>query len=150
MLAALLAIVACSSGAAQPPHPAGWTEVQSTPADQIWDNAAQSPQERQRYEYRIAPFTGDRQDLASREAIHAIMTYPHARMQGSVPFPGCEGLAGLMTFHLDGGGVLEEAFTVHDGNAVTVVYLYPGGATAAPGVADAMRASVCVLPGQPS
>lgn len=143
----LLAASACGGGSSQAPHPAGWTPIASSPGDQVWGNGAVAPGEAQRYESRSEPFAGQRQDLASREAIRAAMRYPHAHFQSSVPFPGCEGLAGLMTFQLQGGGILEEAFAVRDGNAVTVSYVYPKGATPSADVPGAMRATVCVLPG---
>lgn len=143
----LLATSACGGGASEAPHPPGWTQIASSPGEQVWGNGAVAPDEQQRYEYRTEPFAGQRQDLASREAIRAAMRYPHAHFQSSVPFPGCEGLAGLMTFALQGGGVLEEAFAVRDGNAVTVAYVYPKGGVPSPDVPGAMRATVCVLPG---
>ncbi len=143
----LLATSACGNSASEPPHPAGWTQIDSSAGNEVWGNGAVLPEQQQRYEYRTAPFAGQRQDLASREAIRAVLRYPHARFQSSVPFPGCEGLAGLMTFQLQGGGVLEEAFAVRNGNAVTATYVYPKGATPSPDVPGAMSAAVCVLPG---
>jgi hypothetical protein len=66
-----------------------------------------------------------------------------ARLRSSNPLAPCPGAAGLATFTLPGGRVLQEGFAVHDGQAVRAAYTRPASAPADPNVAAAMQSALC-------
>ncbi len=97
----------------------------------------------ERYSYSSIPFSGGLQDLASELAVDTVQRYSGSRLLQSVPFPACPGEAGLAGFALSGGRLLEVAFGVNNGNAVTAEYLRPRSIGAAPAAMTAMQQAVC-------
>jgi hypothetical protein len=128
---------ACSSA---PPSPAGWQPVPGTAA--AWTNGSGSSLER--YTYVKHRYDGTLQDLASREAIDAVLRHRGARFLKSDIFAPCPGVAAVATFSLPKGRVLEDAFAVQNGQAIQVEYERPGDAPKSPAVAQAIQRALCV------
>ncbi|MBV8197619.1 MAG: hypothetical protein JO263_05770 [Candidatus Eremiobacteraeota bacterium] len=51
----------------------------------------------------------------------------------------------MARFRLAGSRLLEEAFSVHGGNAVRITYIHPLGSSSDPAALDAMKYSLCSL-----
>ena len=91
-------------------------------------------------------FDGDLKAFASQVTIDTILSHPGAKLVSSVPFPGCEGNAGLMTLDLPKSSppsVLLLGFTVRNFSSVTASYTRPRGAAADPAVTTAMHSVIC-------
>lgn len=61
----------------------------------------------------------------------------------SLPFAPCPGEAGLATYRLPGGRVLEVAFSVNNGQDVIAQYERPAGVADAPAALTALQQAVC-------
>lgn len=97
----------------------------------------------ERYTYRSTAYVGGLQSLASELAVDTVQRYSGSRLLRSIPFPACPGEAGLATYTLPGGRLLEVAFTVINGNAIDAEYLRPRSIGEAPAAITAMRQAVC-------
>jgi hypothetical protein len=124
-------------GQSTPPHPRGWPQV----SHDVWSTVSGAGPER--YQYAAKPTTGSLSDLASSEAIATVQQFQGSRLISSAPFPACPGEAGLARFALRGPDVLEVAFTVYRGSAITVSYRRPKSVADAPAALTAMRQAVC-------
>ncbi len=138
LAAALVLVEACSS---PPLGPKGWQSDPSVPNS--WSTGSGSA--RQEYTYQSTGFDGTRQDLASRVTIDALIRDRGAKLQSSVPFAPCPGLAAVATFRRGGGTTLQVGFAVRDGHAVRVRYVRPDGAPFDPAVTDAMQRALCAM-----
>jgi hypothetical protein len=146
---ALAALAACSGGG--PAHPAGWSPVPGAAA--TW--STMSPAGAESYSYLSRASSDALQDLASEQAVDTVQKYRGSRLLRSIPFPACpggggraapslhRGEAGLAEYSLPGGRLLELAFAVINGKAVTPEYLRPGSVAEAPAAATALRQAVC-------
>jgi hypothetical protein len=134
---ALAALAACSGGG--PAHPAGWSPVPGAAA--TW--STMSPAGAESYSYLSRASSDALQDLASEQAVDTVQKYRGSRLLRSIPFPACPGEAGHAEYSLPGGRLLELAFAVINGKAVTPEYLRPGSVAEAPAAATALRQAVC-------
>jgi hypothetical protein len=133
----VLAIMnACSSGASFAPK--GWQPIAGQP--NAWSTGSGSTL--QEYRYDASSFGGMLSDLASQVAIDALIRHRGTKLQTN-PFGPCPGAAGLATVRLYAGKVLQEGFTVRNGQAVRVRYVRPAEAPIDPNVTQAMRAALC-------
>jgi hypothetical protein len=138
LAAAALLVAACSSA---PLGPKGW---QSDPAlPNAW--ATGTGAAREEYSYASTEFDGTRQDLASRVTIDALVRDRGAKLQSSVPFAPCPGLAAVATFRRGGGTTLQIGFAVRDGHAIRVRYVRPAGSPVDPAVTEAMQSALCAM-----
>lgn len=138
LAAAALLIEACSSA---PAGPKGWQSDPSVPNG--WSTGSGAA--REEYTYQSTAFDGTRQDLASRVTIDALIRDRGAKLQSSVPFAPCPGLAAVATFRRGGGTTLQVGFAVRDGHAIRVRYVRPSGAPADPAVTEAMQSALCAM-----
>jgi hypothetical protein len=118
--------------------PRGWNHY----GDGLWTNPRSKHDE---FTAVNAPFGGTLQDLASQTTTTFVLSLK-AKLVGAVPFSPCPAVAGLQTFSLSGGTVMQVAFSVQNGRRVQVEYIRPGKEPVDPAVIDAMAANVCVLP----
>jgi hypothetical protein len=133
---AVATLAACNAAS---PAPAGWQPV---PGEQnAWRHGTGPTL--QTYEYRRTDFSGALPDLASQVTVDALIQHPGARLRSSNPLGPCPGAAGLATFSLSGGRVLQEGFAVHDGQAIRTVYMRPAGQRADSNVLTAMQNVLC-------
>jgi len=137
----LAAFVACGSGGTAA-APKGWRPVPGASA--AWTNGAGA--QAQQYTYAHAPFGGALQDLASSVTIDVLLHYRAAKLERSVPFAPCPGAAGVATFALAGGKILQEGFAVSNGQSIRTAYVRPRGAPADPNVISAMQTALCIAP----
>lgn len=137
-IAPAIIVILLSACSAASPAPKGWQA--SGTANDAWtrgDGAAQ-----QQYGYSSASFSGSLQDLASQVTIDTLMRRG-GRLHGSLPFAPCPGAAGVATFALPGGRVLEAGFAVHDGRAIRTSYTRPAAAPPDSNVTSAMQSVLC-------
>jgi hypothetical protein len=99
----------------------------------------------QTYVYTEQSFGGALPDLASQVTINVLLRHHGAKLRGSVPFAACPAAAGVATFALPNRTLLQEAFAVHNAQAVRITYVRPLGAPVDPAVTDAMQKALCVL-----
>jgi hypothetical protein len=118
--------------------PRGWSHY----GDGLWTNPRSKHDE---YTAVNDRFEGTLQDLASQTTTKFVLGLK-AKLGSAVPFPRCPAVAGLQTFSLSGGTVMQVAFSVQNGRMVQVEYIRPGKEPVDPAVTDAMAANVCVLP----
>jgi hypothetical protein len=116
--------------------PAGWRKAGATTWVQGSDGAEQ------RYVSRSAAFSGSLKDLASQETINVLLRNPGVHFVGSLPLAQCPAQAGLATFG-SSTHIIEAAFSVQNGQAVTILYLRPARAKASDAVRSAMGATLC-------
>lgn len=95
------------------------------------------------YTYSATPTTGSLTDLASSQAVDTVEQNRGSRLVRSVPFSGCPAEAGLATYTLARGRVLEIAFSVNNGQAVVAKYERPAAVADAPAALAALRQAVC-------
>lgn len=100
----------------------------------------------ERYTYSSVPFSGGISDLASQQAIDVLTAHHGGRLLSSRPIAACPGEAGLSTYVLPGGRILEVAFAVVGSNAITVEYERPAAIREAPAALDAIQQAVCIRP----
>ena len=127
-------LAACGSSAA--PSPAGWTKTGPT----SWSKAGQT------YQLAVAPYADSITDLANQESVDTLLTDKGLVYDGSVPYPGCEGFGGLMTFrrlHPLPKRVILLAFMVSDGNSTVVTYERGAGQPEDPTASSAMHHTIC-------
>lgn len=135
-LAACAALAGCSGSHG----PAGWQAVAG--ASEAWTNGAGASA--QQYSYEKKPFSGTLQDLASQEAVNAVLRHRGAKFERSDTFGPCPGMAAIATFRIASARTLQEGFAVQSGQAVLVTYARPSGATLDPAVSRAMERALCV------
>jgi hypothetical protein len=133
-----LCVALASCSAAGHGGPAGWTKVNAT----TWVQGSGPAQ--QRYVTSSAAFGGSLKDLASQETINVILRYPGAHFVSSIPLADCPAQAGLATFRSP-KQIVEAAFSVQNGQAVTILYSRPAGTEPSKDVAPAMSAALCVV-----
>jgi len=136
------AVVLAACGHAASAAPKGWQPLPGASA--AWANG--SGRAAQEYYYRRVRFGGTLQDLASAVTINVLLHQRAARLRGSVPFAPCPGAAGVATFTLPGGQILEEGFSVSNGESVRTAYIRPAAAAADANVTAAMQSALCVAP----
>jgi hypothetical protein len=134
----LVAVAGCSASS---PGPKGWQPKPGASA--AWVTGAGANE--QEYSYGKRQFSGGLQDLASRVTIDALMRNRGARFQHSAPFGPCPGAAGVATFLLPGARTLQEAFAVHDGQAIQITYARPIQLPADSAAISAMQNALCTL-----
>lgn len=138
---ALLALaVLCACGSSGPPHPQGWTQS----GTDSWTTLSGAGPER--YTYASVPTQGSLTDLASAQAIATVQHYTGSKLIRSIPFGPCPGEAGLASYTLPHGRILEVAFSVNGGRAVTASYERPSSVAGSPDVVAAFRQAVCYVP----
>lgn len=133
-----MVLSACGSGGTAT-APRGWQPVAGASA--AWASGAQ------KYSYARRPFSGTLQDLASAVTIDVLLHDRGARLKGSLPFAPCPGAAGVATFTLPGGEVLQEGFAASNGASIRTTYQRPAGVPADPNVTAAMQSALCITPG---
>jgi hypothetical protein len=84
--------------------------------------------------------------LVSQATMNVVLKHPGARFLSSVPIADCPAMAGIATYRLP-NAILEEAFSVQDGNAITIDYTRPLDKPADPSVLTAMAHELCRAPG---
>lgn len=141
IVAALALLAACGRGGGAS-APKGWQPVAD--ATDSWTSGGAKPQE---YLYHRAKFGGTLTDLASAVTINVLIHYRGARFRNSVPFAPCQGAAGVATFILPNGSILQEGFAVSDGDSIRTTYIRPPGTAADPAAVEAMQNALCVTPG---
>ncbi len=97
----------------------------------------------ERYQYTSYATTGSLPELASSQAVATVQRYYGAHLLSSKPFTLCPGEAGVATYSLPKGRILEVAFAVFNGNAVLIYYERPKAIAQSPAAVAAMRQSVC-------
>lgn len=130
---ACLSLAACGSNT---PGPAGWTPA----GPNKWTKDGQS------YVVAAVPFAGTRTDLSNQESVDVVLSHKGVKYGGTVPYPGCEGAAGLMTFTQKlpaPGAVILVGFVVVNSTSITVTYGRPIDRPSDPGAMAAMRQTVC-------
>jgi hypothetical protein len=130
---ACLSLAACGSST---PGPANWSPA----ASNTWTKDGQS------YVVASATFAGTRTDLSNQESVDVVLSHKGVRYGGTVPYPGCEGAAGLMTFTQKRpapGTVILVGFAVVNSTSITVTYQRPADRPSDPGAMAAMRQTVC-------
>lgn len=131
-------LVAACSGAS--PAPSGWHPVAGSNAQ--WERGVGGL--RQTYAYSRSSYSGMLPDLASQVTVVALLQHPGAKLEGAnVPFAPCPGMAGVATFRLRAGKVLQEGFAVRDGRAIRTEYVRPAATPADPNVTAAMQNVLC-------
>ncbi|HEV2260898.1 MAG TPA: hypothetical protein VGR69_01245 [Candidatus Rubrimentiphilum sp.] len=118
-----------------PTFPQGWKQS----GNGTWVNPA-SPM--QWLTISSQPFSGTLKDLASQTTINVVLRNRSAHFTGANTFSPCPGEAGLQTFRQD-GKILQAAFSVWNGQAVTVVYSRPASAADDKAALAAMAGNVC-------
>jgi hypothetical protein len=139
---ALAAAMAMFAGCAAPSNaPKGWQPIAGR--TNAWTTGSGSAA--QEYRYDDAAFGGSLSDLASQTTIDVLTRYPGARFQRSIPFAPCPGTAGVQTFALRNGVMLQEAFSVHKGRAIRIRYLRPAETPVDSSTIEAMQRTLCTL-----
>lgn len=118
-----------------PTFPQGWKQ----PVGGKWVNP-QSPV--QWLTISSQPFSGTLKDLASQTTINVLLRNRAAHFTGAANFSPCPGEAGLQTFR-QGDKLLQAAFSVWNGQAVTVVYSRPASQPDDKAALAAMAGNVC-------
>jgi hypothetical protein len=131
-----LVLAACSGAS---PAPKGWTLAAGS--NNTWVRGGGAG--RQQYSYVREAYSGSLTDLASQVTVDVLTRYSGAKLQGSVPFEPCPGLAGVARFSLRGATRLEVGFAVHDAAAVRTAYLRPAATQPDPNVTAAMQYVLC-------
>lgn len=75
--------------------------------------------------------------------MNTVLQNPGSKMLRSVPFAPCPGEAGIATYTLSRGRVLEVAFAVENGRDVVARYERPATVGDAPEAVTALRQAVC-------
>lgn len=138
--AALVALLCACSGRSSV-GPEGWTKVSANST--TWTLGEGSTQ--QIYRLERAPFTGSLAALGARQTIAVVLGGHGVRLRSTVPFPACPGAAGVATFS-SGAQIIESAYAVLDGNAVTIRYERPKSFAESPAVQAAMQRTLCAPP----
>jgi hypothetical protein len=138
--AAIAMLAACSHGGTAS-APRGWQPIPG--ASDAWTSGGTKAQQ---YTYHRVNFGGTLQDLASVVTINVLIHYRGARFRSSVPFAPCRGVAGVATFTLPDGAMLEEGFAVSGSTSIRTTYVRPPGAPSDPNVIEAMQNALCVTP----
>lgn len=131
-------VIVLSACSAASPAPKGWQA--SGTGNDAWTRGSGAAQ--QAYGYGSSSFSGSLQDLASQVTIDTLMRRG-GRLHGSLPFAPCPGAAGVATFGVPGGRVLEAGFAVHDGRAIRTTYTRPVGTPVDQSVTAAMQTVLC-------
>lgn len=131
-----LALSACKGASL---GPKGWQPIPGASA--AWTLGTGEAQ--QQYSLTRQPYSGMLHDLASSVTIDVLLRHSGARLHGSLPLAACPGAAGIATFSLRGGKLLQEGFAVHDGQATRAAYIRPEEAPSDPAVAGAMQNALC-------
>jgi len=137
----LVLLAACGGGESSA-APKDWKPMPG--ASDAWSNGSGSGI--QEYHYARKPFSGTLSDLASTVTIDALLRHRGAKSSGNVPFAACPGLAGVATFALSDGGILQEGFTVRNGISLRISYSRPAGSPVDPNAAAAMQRALCSRP----
>jgi hypothetical protein len=130
---ACLGLAACGSNV---PSPSGWTSAGPT----AWAKDGQT------YTQATKPWSGNLTDLANTVSVGELTSRKGLTYGGSVPFPGCEGFGGLMTFAQKSpkpGRIIQLAFMVSDSTATTVTYERSAAQPADPAAETAMHQAIC-------
>jgi hypothetical protein len=143
-IAASLVVAAGCGHGGRAVAPAGWTPVPG--ATTAWTNGTGATA--QEYRFAQQPFSGTMQDLASSITIDVLLHHHGAKLKGSVvPLAPCPGSAAVATFTLPTGETLEEGFAIRNNESIRTSYRRPTDASDDPGVLDAMRQALCIVPG---
>jgi hypothetical protein len=135
---ALLAACGGESSAA----PKDWKPMPG--ASDAWSSGSGSSV--QEYHYARKPFAGNLSELASVVTIDALLRHRGAKSSGNFPFAACPGLAGVATFALSDGEILQEGFTARNGISLRISYSRPAGSQVDPNAAAAMQRALCSRP----
>jgi len=138
----LVLLAACGTGASSD-APKDWRPLPG--ASDAWSNGSRSSA--QEYRYTRKPFEGGLPELASVVTIDALLRHRGAKSTGNAPFSACPGLAGVASFRLPDGEILQEGFTVRNGVSVRISYLRPAGSPVDSNAAAAMQTALCSRPG---
>jgi hypothetical protein len=137
----LVLIAACGGGESSA-APKDWKPMPG--ASDAWSNG--NGGSAQEYHYTRKAFAGTLADLASVVTIDALLRHRGAKSSGSLPFAACPGLAGIATFALSDGGILQEGFTVRNGVSLRIGYSRPAGSQVDSNAAAAMQRALCSRP----
>jgi hypothetical protein len=140
---AIATLSACGGAAHAQAHPEGWLQ-QGQGATAAWVD----PAGHQRY-WTSTRSTGATtlKDLSAEVASDTVLSVHGARMNDVEPLPSCPGEAGVQTYRLPGGDVLEVAFGLYQGQALLAYYRRPARLQPSPAALKATASTVCTAIG---